>query len=111
MGIRGMDYRAGQTMAISYASQAPHVPVVELIEPTPAPLIPVSGISSVTVVAGGQVCIAYYQAVPALAGDCEHHVCARLLWAPTLIMPASRFLWGRLRGIPAVAEQLAHGTH
>ena len=78
-----------------------------LIEPCPAPVIPVSGIGTVTQVAGGLVCVTLFQEIPSNstdAGALEYHVAARLIWPRSLIIPAVRKLFALLQEGPIVAE-------
>ena len=80
-----------------------------LIEPCPAPVIPVSGIGAVTQVAGGMVCVTLFQEIPsdALGGSAlsiEYHVAARLIWPRSLIIPSARKLFALLQEGPILAE-------
>ena len=78
-----------------------------LIEPCPAPVIPVSGIGAVTQIAGGLVCVTLFQEIPsedAAALSIEHHVAARLIWPRSLIIPSVRKLFGLLQEGPIVAD-------
>jgi hypothetical protein len=80
-----------------------------LIEPCPAPVIPVSGIGAVTEVAGGLVCVTLFQEIPSDATDgaglsIEYHVAARLIWPRSLIIPSVRKLFALLQEGPVVAE-------
>lgn len=79
-----------------------------LIEPCPAPVIPVSGVGAVTQVAGGLVCVTLFQEMPsdvgapALATEC--HVSARLIWPRSLIIPSIRELFAMLQEGPLATE-------
>jgi len=79
-----------------------------LIEPCPAPVIPVSGIGAVTQIAGGLVCVTLFQEIPSDSTDAalsiEHHVAARLIWPRSLIIPSMRKLFGLLQEGPIVAD-------
>jgi hypothetical protein len=80
-----------------------------LIEPCPAPVIPVSGIGAVTQLAGGLVCVTLFQEIPsdsteAAALSIEYHVAARLIWPRSLIIPSVRTLFALLPEGPIVAE-------
>jgi hypothetical protein len=80
-----------------------------LIEPCPAPVIPVSGIGAVTQVAGGMVCVTLFQEIPSDSIDggvmpIEYHVAARLIWPRSLIIPSMRRLFALLQEGPIMAE-------
>ena len=70
---------------------------IQVVEPCPAPLIPVSGIASLTSLAGDMVCVTYYHEVPAMDGTVERHICARVVWPRALIVPGIYGLWMALR--------------
>jgi hypothetical protein len=83
-----------------------------LIEPCPAPIIPVSGIGAVRPLAGGLVCVTLFQEIPdsADALSIEYHVAARLLWPGTLIVPSLRKLSALLQESSMMAELPAFGV-
>jgi hypothetical protein len=80
-----------------------------LIEPCPAPVIPVSGIGAVTQIAGEMVRVTLFQEIPsdAIGGSAlaiEYHVAARLIWPRSLIIPSMRKLFALLPEGPILAE-------
>jgi hypothetical protein len=84
-----------------------------LIEPCPAPVIPVSGIEAVRPLAGGLVCVTLFQEIPSDSADAlsiKYRVAARLLWPGTLIVPSLRKLSALLLESPMVAELPAFGV-
>ena len=72
-------------------------------------MIPVSGIGTVTQIAGGLVCVTLFQEIPSDATDggalsIEYHVAARLIWPRSLILPSVRKLFALLQEGPVVAD-------
>jgi hypothetical protein len=77
-----------------------------LLDPYAVPLVPVHGVAAVDYLPGGQVCITYYQDVPAVepGAPAERCVVQRQLWAPSLIIPSMRALFALLQETLAAGE-------
>jgi hypothetical protein len=76
-----------------------------LIEPCPAPVIPVTGVGAVTLLSGGVACITLFQELPVFEAGAVHcQVAVHLMWPRVLIVPAMRELFHHLQETPVIAE-------